>query len=1062
MKNKIKLQLLNSGKLTTLLTAVFSVLLCLISARIAVARIIDEAELEMPRVAGNLPLAPQRTAVGGIDLGFGASVTEGSSSALSLAVQPDGKFLVGGLYTGVGGAARGSLERFNADGTRDAAFNPGGAGANGSVYVILVLPDGKLMISGGMTAYNGASCLRICRLNANGTLDATFSVQGTSTNGTIQDMVFQTDGKILISGNFTAFNGITRTRVARLNADGTLDTTFNPNINGFTEEIVLQPDGKIFIGGAFTTVGGVGRRGVARLNADGTLDTAFNPGTGAGASGSGGSVFAAERQADGKFLIGGFFDNYNGTTRQNVARLNTDGSLDATFNPNTGGLGVEFFAVQPDGKIVVVGAMTASNFGCVRLNPDGATDSGFTAGTVDDFGYVVAIQADGKILVGGFFAQYAGQARANVARLNTNGAPDTFSAGISNDPIVRVITQQADGKILVGGQFRRANGSPRRNLARFNLDGTLDATFDPGSNFGGFNSPSVWSIAVQTDGRIMTGGNYSITLGNPRNFVTRLMANGALDNSFIYNDAINLVRDIEIQTDGKIILAGFFFNDLEQVNTGIVRLLSDGNYDPTIPDTFTGANSTVVEIELLPDGKAMIMGAFTAFNGTGRNRIARINPDATLDTTFNPGTGANSTVFDVAMLPNGQMYVGGQFTSFNGAANTNDIVRLNSNGTLDTSFNSGASGFNGNIFTLLTEPDGKILAGGNFYSYNGTPVNQLALLTAAGALDGSFNSPFDGSLTNFVYRLYRQTDAKILVGGGFVTPRNALLRLNSSNTAPRAPFDFDGDGKTDISIFRQSAGQWWLNRSAAGVVVANFGNSTDKIAPADYTGDGKTDIAVFRPSTGEWFVLRSEDSSYYALPFGISSDTPVPADYDGDGKADIAVFRSSDNTWYIQKSGGGTDIVNFGAAGDVPVPGDYDGDGKADVAIFRANGAIGAEWWVRRSTNGGVFVLQFGVSTDKPVQGDFTGDGKTDIAVWRPSTGVWFILRSEDNSFYSVPFGAAGDKPVPGDYDGDGKYDNAVFRPSENNWYVQRSTAGILIQAFGAAGDLAVPNAYIP
>ncbi len=319
----------------------------------------------------------------------------------------------------------------------------------------------------------------------------------------------------------------------------------------------------------------------------------------------------------------------------------------------------------------------------------------------------------------------------------------------------------------------------------------------------------------------------------------------------------------------------------------------------------------------------MIAGFFTTYNGQNAQKIARLNADGTLDTTFNPGTGANSTVYDIALLSNGQMYVGGFFTTFNGLANTNDIVRLNANGTVDTGFNSG-SGFNGGVYTLSLEPDGKLLAGGNFLDYNATPVNRLALLNSNGTRDASFNSPLDGNILNFVYRLHRQPDNKILVGGGFTVPRNALLRLNATTTIPRVPFDFDGDGKTDIAIFRPSAGEWWINRSSnSSTFATQFGTGTDKIAPADYTGDGKTDIAVFRPSTGEWYVLRSEDLSFYAFPFGTSGDVPVRGDYDGDGRTDAAVFRPSNSTWYVQRTTAGTLIQTFGTTGDIAVPSAY-------------------------------------------------------------------------------------------------------------------------------------------
>ncbi|HVE58178.1 MAG TPA: FG-GAP-like repeat-containing protein [Pyrinomonadaceae bacterium] len=277
-------------------------------------------------------------------------------------------------------------------------------------------------------------------------------------------------------------------------------------------------------------------------------------------------------------------------------------------------------------------------------------------------------------------------------------------------------------------------------------------------------------------------------------------------------------------------------------------------------------------------------------------------------------------------------------------------------------------------------------------------------------------------------------------------------------TAARALYDFDGDNKTDIAIFRPAVGEWWINRSSSGqTVAARFGTSTDKIVPGDFTSDGKTDIAFFRPSTGEWFVLRSQDSSFFLFPFGTNGDVPVVGDFDGDGTADAGVFRPSTNEWFIRKSSGGTIITTFGTSGDVPVAADYDGDGKCDIAIYRPSNG---QWWIQRSSNLSVVAAAFGTTSDKPIPADFTGDGKVDIAFWRNASREWFVLRSEDNSFYSFPFGSPGDTPVPGDYDSDGKADPAVFNNTTRTWWINRTSAGILIQDFGSPGDIPVPSAF--
>lgn len=306
------------------------------------------------------------------------------------------------------------------------------------------------------------------------------------------------------------------------------------------------------------------------------------------------------------------------------------------------------------------------------------------------------------------------------------------------------------------------------------------------------------------------------------------------------------------------------------------------------------------------------------------------------------------------------------------------------------------------------------------------------------------------------YSAGNQADGDSTAGGDRIITETATSQPRAVN----APFDFDGDEKTDIGIYRATPSEWWVNRSSTSQTFAlQFGADGDVIAPGDYTGDGKDDIALWRPSDGFWFILRSEDFSFFAFPFGGSGDTPVPADFDGDGKTDPAIFRPSSTLWFIARSSGGTDILQFGLPTDKPMPSDFDGDNKADLAVRRPTGG-NSEWWVSKST-GGSLALVFGADTDFGVPGDYTGDGKSDIAFWRPSDGFWFVLRSEDLSFYSVPFGGSGDIPSPGDYDGDGKWDVAVFRPTIATWFIDRTTAGTQIVQFGAFGDRPIPNAFI-
>jgi cytochrome c peroxidase len=293
-------------------------------------------------------------------------------------------------------------------------------------------------------------------------------------------------------------------------------------------------------------------------------------------------------------------------------------------------------------------------------------------------------------------------------------------------------------------------------------------------------------------------------------------------------------------------------------------------------------------------------------------------------------------------------------------------------------------------------------------------------------------------------------------GGVAVSPAFRFTVFGEATTAIHAAHaDFDGDGKTDISVFRPSAGSWYIQQSNNSQLSSSqFGQNGDQLAPGDYDQDGKADLGVFRD--GNWYLQESHDG-FHGINFGTAGDRPVPADYDGDGKDDLAVFRPSTGAWYILQSRDGFRATIFGQNGDLATSGDFDGDGKADLGIFRAG-----TWYLLQST-GGFRAIQFGSAGDRPVVADFDGDHKDDIAVFRPSNGAWYYLRSVDGQFVAIAFGQNGDQPSPGDYDGDGRADQAVFRPSNGYWYLLQST-GSLFRAvpWGLAEDQSVPAYNVP
>ena len=283
----------------------------------------------------------------------------------------------------------------------------------------------------------------------------------------------------------------------------------------------------------------------------------------------------------------------------------------------------------------------------------------------------------------------------------------------------------------------------------------------------------------------------------------------------------------------------------------------------------------------------------------------------------------------------------------------------------------------------------------------------------------------------------------------------------SSGRAGEDPrFDFDGDAKTDISVFRPSSANWYVLNSSNGLFSAQqLGQIGDIPVPADFDGDDKEDIGVFRPATGSWYWLNSSNGTFSSVQFGANGDLPVPEDFDGDHRADVAVYRPAAGSWYrLNSSNGQLVALQFGISEDVPALGDFDGDTRADIAIFRPSTG---DWYRLDSSTGQFFGTHFGVFGDKPTPADYDGDGKVDLSVYRPSGGDWFRLNSSNGSFVGLHFGATGDKPVAADYDGDGKTDIAVFRPSNGTWYLLNSTAGFTAQQFGVAEDVPTPNAFV-
>jgi uncharacterized delta-60 repeat protein len=767
-------------------------------------------------------------------------------------VQPDGKILIGGEFTTLspnGGVpvTRAHIARLNPDGTLDTAFNPN---ANNPVFSIAVQADGKILVGGNFTSIGGQTRNFIARLDAITGLADSFDPNA---NSAVYTVAVQADGKILAGGLFTNIGGQTRNDIARLDATTGLADSFDPNANGEVLSIAVQGDGKILAGGFFTSIGGQPRNNIARLDATTGLADSFDPN-------AAGFVYSITVQADGKILVGGSFHGPNsigGQPRNYIARLDATTGLADSFDPNADSY-VNSIALQADGKILAGGHFSA--IGGQARGSIARLDA--TTGLPDSFDpranaavYSIAVQADGKILAGGHFTTLSPNGGAQVfrnriARLETDGRLDQTLNLSTVGSLVDVTAVQPDGKILIGGSFTTVLAVARNNIARLNTDGTLDRAFDPNAN------SEVFSIAVQADGKILVGGFFNGANsigGQTRNYIARLDATTGLADSFDPN-ANGIVLSIAVQADGKILAAGQFNTIGGQTRVQIARLdattgLAD-SFDPN-------PNANLVAIAVQADGKILAGGSFTSIGGQTRNHIARLDATTGLADSFNPN--ANAGVLSIAVQPDSKILAGGGFNSIGGQTR-NFIARLDATTGLADSFNPNANNI---VYSIAVQADGKILAGGLFSSIGGQLRNYIARLDATTGLADSF----DPSADSTVYSIAVQADGKILAGGLFTSiggqTRSLFARLSNDTAALQ-----------NLAV-TQTTITWTRGGSSPQFTRVPFEYSTDNV---NYTSlgngtatGGNWTLTGLNFSTGQNFYIRAR--GYYSSGYENGSES---------------------------------------------------------------------------------------------------------------------------------------------------------------------------------------------
>ena len=670
--------------------------------------------------------------------------------------------------------------------------------------------DGKRVVAGNFLRVNSTSVSQLVRLDAAGALDQAFS-QNVGTASNIFRVRSLPSGQYLLGANGGAVSagGISRTELLRLNANGTADASFNVGAgpaggNSYVQEYAVQPDGKIVVVGSFDTFNGVPANGVVRLNANGSVDPSFGVGVGidVNSTTSYNQPNTVAVQPDGKIVVGGEFATFSGQPVNGLVRLTATGAIDVTFssplqqNPNQTN-SIEAVVIQPDGKVLVQGYLAGSQQSLVRLLPLGSLDASFSAATFTSnttttnlFDPAIVLQSDGKIVVVGYFTAPGAN---RVARLNSDGSQDfSFQAVNGPDGTPYTVGVQANGSVLVGGTFNSFNGT-ETPLGRFTSTGTPDAAFAPRIQVSG----SALAVVRQADGKLLVGGNFTEINGQAVHRLARLSAAGVLDAGFSASTGVlpAPVTSLALQPDGKLLVG---------TSRGVLRMATTGSPDPGFA-AFAALSTSALAVQA--DGRIMVAGSFGgSANGVSYDRLLRLTSTGSYDPTFarntlvTSPTGALYYADALLVQPDGRIVVGANFRTSTSSSQTytGRVVRYETNGTLDATFNnqsaftatSGVSGTTNRVYSLALQPDGKILAGGNFGAVDGTLHYGVARLSPTGTPDAGFVP--DALLTGTVYSVALQPNGRVLLGGSFSNSGATSTLVNLARVL--------SNGQTDVSF----------------------------------------------------------------------------------------------------------------------------------------------------------------------------------------------------------------------------------------------------------------------
>lgn len=671
----------------------------------------------------------------------------------------------------------------------DGGFTLGTTSAIAKVNKAKKLLDGTILVAGSFFGYKDTYAYGVVKVNQDGSPVAGWTVPEFS--GEVYDFTELSDGSIVFVGPITSFGGNQKRGVIKITPSGAIDEnfilpgTFNMWQTGYPSVIIPISTGKFIMAGEFTSIGGApNTAGIVRLNSTGGIDNTFNSSGGfiggfgarlpyAGIDGGDGVILIANELAFSAY-------NYQQINDPIVKIRYSNGTLDETFSLNAKnalnsfGFGPKFITKTPDGTGFIVGGM--DTLPIAKLNLDGTEDTSFNSGVGFDKKLFYAQElSDGKI-----YTSTGEPARYNTQAINKFGLVDGlgarilgfdangFTGGYAKEQI-----RALDGDIIAVGTFTGYNGQTRNGIAKFEIDGTI-ANY--ANNFGARNSSNqpatISDVGLQSTGLAVIVGPFDSYDGYTRLGMARLTSNGGLEQFFYgyqagqnfnfrfstgstFSQVSSYPTCLKIDANDKVIVGGGFTNWNNQIDQFryIMRFNSDGSRDTgwTYPQYLTAA---VKDIETQSTGKIIAVGDFTQYGGTVVNRIIRFETNGTRDTTFNTGgTGFNNTASKIFIMADNSMFISGSFTSYNGVS-ANRIVKLTANGAIDTSFVYG-TGFNGVVEDIQLTSEGELIMAGAFTQYNGVTIdNRMVKLSQTGEILEEFEvtSATNGTIYSILYR----------------------------------------------------------------------------------------------------------------------------------------------------------------------------------------------------------------------------------------------------------------------------------------------------------------------